>query len=249
MKYNVRLAIAYDGTRYLGWQKTKMGPSIEETLEKALTQILQEDIFLQAASRTDAGVHAKEQIVNFISEKAVMPLDRLQRALNGVLPNDISIAIIESAPLHFHPTLDCRGKEYRYSICNGRIQLPFHRQFSWHYYYPLAISEMQKAAACFVGTHDFSAFCNDKAPLQRDPICEIYHLDVIPIDLGRLTIRIHGNKFLYKMIRTIVGTLVYAGCGKLRSDSLEEILNSRDRKKAGMTAPAHGLCLHKVFYS
>lgn len=244
---NIKLTVVYNGTNYLGWQKTKMGPSIEEALEKILSQILRQKIRLQAASRTDAGVHAEEQVVNFFSEKTDIDLYRLKRGLNGLLPDDISIKAIENAPIDFHPTLDCSGKEYHYQICNSRAQLPFYRQFSWHYYYPLCIDEMQKAADGLIGKHDFSAFCNDKTTAQNN-IREIYQIDVLPLESERLKIRIHGNAFLYNMVRIIVGTLVYIGAGKLNSDSIVEILNSRDRTKAGITAPAHGLTLHKVFY-
>jgi tRNA pseudouridine38-40 synthase len=147
---NLKLLLSYDGTSYLGWQKTAMGPSIEEELEKALSQILQHPVALQAASRTDAGVHAEGQVVNFFTEKEI-----LQKSINGVLPKDISVLKLEEAHEAFHPTIDCRGKEYHYFVCTGNTQLPFHRRFSWHFNFPLEVEKMKKAAALLVGKHDF----------------------------------------------------------------------------------------------
>jgi tRNA pseudouridine38-40 synthase len=243
MVKNIKLILAYEGTRYLGWQKTAMGLSIEEELEKALAQILQHPVKLQAASRTDAGVHAEGQVVNFFTESE-MPLDKLQKSLNSLLPKDISVLKIEEAPEAFHPTLDCRGKEYHYSVCTGSTQLPFHRQFSWHFSYPLDLEAMQKAAEALLGKHDFSAFTNEK---QEDNVREIFAIQIEPLD-GRLKIRVSGNNFLYKMVRNIVGTLLYAGCGKLPWQEVPSIIASKDRTRAGVTAPAHGLVLKEVIY-
>lgn len=243
MKSNIKLIIAYEGTHYLGWQKTAMGPSIEEELEKVLTQILRHPVALQAASRTDAGVHAEGQVVNFFTE-VEMPLERLQKSLNGLLPKDISVLKIELADKSFHPTLDSRGKEYHYSICLGSTQLPFHRNFSWHFSYPVNLEEMKKAAKHLKGRHDFSAFTNER---QEDNVREIFDIMIEP-SADRLKIRVSGNNFLYKMVRNIVGTLLYVGCGKLSSEELPAILASRDRTRAGVTAPALGLILKEVYY-
>lgn len=155
---NIKLIIAYEGTQYLGWQKTNAGPSIEETLERVLHQILQQDVFLQAAGRTDAGVHAVGQVVNFIASKEHLDFGRLQISLNALLPKDI--VVLEATEEHpaFHPTLDCEGKEYRYYICYGTTQLPQHRRFSWHYHYPLDLDEMEQASQMLIGSHNFHLF-------------------------------------------------------------------------------------------
>ena len=158
---NIRLTLSYLGTLYLGWQKTRMGPSIEEALEKALSQILQESISLQAASRTDAGVHAEGQVVNFFTKQEKLDLKRLQKSLNGLLPKEISVIDISFAPDPFHPTLDVLGKEYHYHLCCSTVQLPFYRHVSWHFPYLLDLQKMQDAAQLLVGKHDFSAFCNE----------------------------------------------------------------------------------------
>ncbi len=238
---NIRLLIAYEGTRYFGWQKTNMGPSIEAELEKCLTQILQHPVKLQAASRTDRGVHARHQVVNFFTDK---PIGRLKKSLNLMLPEDISVYAVDEMAEDFHPTLDCKGKVYEYALCLGQVQLPFHRFFSWHFPYAVDLQKMEQAAAYLVGKHDFSALTNEK---QEDNVREVYSILLTP-DKDRLTIQVSGNNFLYKMVRNIVGTLVYVGCGKLNTEEIPSILEQKDRTRAGMTAPAHGLCLKQVIY-
>jgi tRNA pseudouridine38-40 synthase len=236
---NIKLTVAYEGTHYLGWQKTPMGESIEEELEKAVSKILQHPVKLQAASRTDAGVHARGQIVNFFTEKEID-----LKNINTVTPKDISILDLTVMPDDFHPTLDCTGKEYEYTVCLGQSQLPFHRLFSWHFPYPVDLEMTRKGASLLVGRHDFSAFTNEK---HQNNIREIFSIEIIPLD-HRIKIQVAGNNFLYKMVRNIVGTLIYVGCGKLKASDLPAILEGKDRTRAGVTAPAHGLCLKKVFY-
>jgi len=242
---NLKMTIAYDGTDFLGWQKTKMGSSIEEELEKAASRILRSPAEFQAASRTDAGVHAQAQVVNFFSD-SLIPFSRLQKSLNSLLPLGISVLSIEEAAPQFHPTLHCSGKEYHYSVCFSPSQLPFHRRFSWHFPYPLDIAQMQAAAPFLIGTHDFSAFANE---LKNDNVRQIDAITIDPLPNDRLVIRILGKSFLYKMARNIAGTLLYVGCGKIKKDDLPSILKSCDRKLAGVTAPAHGLSLQQVFYA
>jgi tRNA pseudouridine38-40 synthase len=245
---NIKLIVAYDGTAYRGWQKTPMGPSIEATLQQTLEQILQQPTPLQAASRTDGGVHAQGQVVNFFTTKHI-DLDRLQISLNSLLPCDIVVLAIEKMDPHFHPTLDCKGKEYRYFICHRRTQLPHRRLYAWHYHYLLDFEAMRKAAEIFVGQHDFSAFCNFKKNAHyMHTIRELSQIELMKREEDELCIRLVGNHFLYKMVRNIVGAIVYVGRGKLKIEDVLPILNSGDRKKAGMTAPAHGLFLHQVFY-
>lgn len=243
---NVKLTLAYDGTVYFGWQKTDNGPSIEESLQTALEKILQHPIKLQATSRTDAGVHAQGQIVNFFTEKPLPPF-KLQNALNGLLPPDISVLHAEYASPTFHPTLDCKSKEYHYSICYGPIQLPQHRLYSWHYPHSLNLHNMHLAAQYFLGSHDFAAFCNFKKNEVYDHhIREVTQIKLLPLENQRLLIKISGNNFLYKMVRNIVGTLVYVGAGKIPPENIPNIIEKQDRTLAGITAPACGLKLYQV---
>lgn len=241
---NLKLILAYDGTAYLGWQKTEMGPSIEGSLGRVLEQILQQPIKLQAASRTDAGVHAEGQVVNFFSEPK-LSLDRLLASCNALLPSDIRILHLEEMPSSFHPTLDAKGKEYHYHICLGKVQLPFDRRFSWHFVKKVQLNWMKEAALYFIGKHDFLALTNER---QEDNIRELYSIQIDEIGDERIRIRVAGNQFLYKMVRNIVGTLLYAGCGMISMETISTLLKKGDRKEAGMTAPAHGLILKRVFY-
>lgn len=246
---NIKLVIAYDGSDYLGWQKTLMGPSVEETLQQVIQLILQEEIDLQAASRTDAGVHARGQVVNFILKKAVPSLEKFLVSLNQLLPKSIVALSAEEMPVDFHPTLNCLGKVYHYALCLGHAQLPQFRFYSWHCPQKMDISAMQQAASCLVGEHDFSAFCNVKKNSRyQDYIRELYRLDLKQLPENRLLFEFEGNHFLYKMVRNLVGTLVDVGKGKFKADDISSLLLLRDRKRMGMTAPAHGLTLHSVLY-
>jgi len=245
---NIKLIITYDGSSYLGWQKTNAGPSIEESLETALFQVLQQPVVLQAASRTDAGVHALGQVVNFKLQNDEIDLKRLVKSVNSLLGKKISILSIEEVEESFHPTLDNEGKEYLYTICNGPTQLPFHRNTSWHFPYKLDLELMRKAAELIEGYKDFSAFCNERSQFTRDPFCLIEKISIHPLDEMRLCISIKGSRFLYKMARNIVGTLAYIGSGKIPLSDVQKILESGKRINAGVTAPAHGLMLSQVFY-
>lgn len=242
--FNHKLLLAYEGTHYLGWQKTKMGPSIEDALEKALFQIFHYPTPLQAASRTDAGVHAEGQVVNFFL-KEERDLHRLQCSLNALLPSDIAVLNIERMAPSFHPTLDVSGKEYRYFVCNKATQLPFHRTNSWHFPYPLNLNGMRSAAHFLIGTKDFSAFSNLRV---EEGVRTLTAITIDIIEEERLCFSIQGDHFLYKMVRNLVGTLLYVGCGKIQEEDLPSILESRERARTGVTAPAHGLTLYKVFY-
>lgn len=245
---NIALTLSYSGTAFLGWQKTPFGSSVEGCLQQTLERILRHKVKLQAASRTDAGVHARGQVVNFYTENSIdLPL--LQRALNGTLPKEIATLHIEEKPLTFHPTLDSIKKEYHYQICTGRVQLPFYRDTSWHFPKPLEIDLMRSSAEQLLGTHDFSAFCNQRSSWDRDPICTLYTLTISRLQPERLLLRIIGDHFLYKMVRNLVGTLAYIGSALIPPDEISHILASKQRARAGITAPSHGLFLHQVRYA
>lgn len=247
--HNIKLVIAYEGTNYLGWQKTPTGPSVEQALQLVLERILQQNIVLQAASRTDAGVHANGQVVNFFALKTHLDFVRLKKSLNSLLPPDIKVISIEKMVPSFHPTLDCQLKEYCYYICCGETQLPQHRFYSWHYPCSLFIEEMKIAASQLLGEHDFSAFCNSRKQIKYENSIRILkEIKIEDKEPKRLCISVTGNHFLYKMVRNIVGTLVHVGCGKIGKEKILSILNSADRTLAGVTAPAHGLFLNKILY-
>ncbi len=241
---NYRLKIAYDGTDYFGWQATQHGPSIQQTLNTTLSHLLQQTIQCEAASRTDRGVHARGQIVQFFTSNHFDP-HRLLRALNGNLPPAIRILEITIVPNTFHPTLQATAKHYSYQICNGITQLPFYQRQSWHYPYPIEIKALHHVAQSLVGTHDFQAFTNQPQP---DSTRTIFNISITPLEHNRLRIDIIGDRFLYKMARTIAGTLANIGSGKLPQDIIEELFQNKNRSHAGITAPAKGLTLEQVFY-
>jgi tRNA pseudouridine38-40 synthase len=245
MVRNLKLVVAYDGSAFYGWQKTKMGLSVEAALQTALEQILQAPVQLQAASRTDRGVHALGQVVNFFAANEVNML-----SINSLLPKSIVVRSLEEMPEHFHPTLDVVSKEYCYEICYGNHQLPQHRQRSWFVPVPsLDCEAMQKAADLFVGTHDFSAFClNRKKGEYDDCRRTIEQIKVEEIEPYRLRITIIGHSFFYKMVRCLVGTLVEVGRGKRFIADMQRLLAMKDRALAGVTGPAHGLTLVQVNY-
>ena len=169
--------------------------------------------------------------------------------MNQLLPKEIAILSAQVMTDDFHPTLECCKKEYWYHICNAPTQIPFFRATSWHFPYALDLLQMQMGAQHLIGTHDFSAFCNERQLWDRDPVCSLEKIEIVPLENQRLRISITGDHFLYKMARNIAGTLAYLGCGKLFPDAIPAILMSKDRTQAGMTAPAHGLVLKQVFYS
>ncbi|MCC5832852.1 MAG: tRNA pseudouridine(38-40) synthase TruA [Chlamydiales bacterium] len=242
---NLCLTISYDGSPFLGWQKTNAGPSVEGSLQNVLEQILQEPVCLQAASRTDRGVHAFGQVVNFFTKKAPPKII----SINRLLPDTVRVLDMRIMPSDFHPSLDARGKLYSYNICFGPLQLPFHRAFSWHVPAEFELSFMRQAADLLTGEHDFSSFCNVHENLNYShKYRRIDRIDFTLIEPGRLRIDIKGNHFLYKMARNIVGTLAYVAMGKLAVEAIPEILAAKERPFAGITAPAHGLTLQKVYY-
>ncbi|MBU1090490.1 MAG: tRNA pseudouridine(38-40) synthase TruA [Candidatus Omnitrophica bacterium] len=245
---NLKLRIEYDGTDYAGWQVQKnRRKTIQGTLETALRKILQEKVRIIASGRTDAGVHAQGQVANFKTKSAIS-LDRLQRALNAVLPDDIKISKIEEKSLDFNSCLNAKTKVYSYSILNRRYSAPLLRRRVYFYYYPLDIGLMRREARSLLGRHDFSAFCASGSG-AKDRMRIVKRISIRHSKQSKLfAIEIEANGFLYNMVRNIVGTLLEIGRGKFAQGSLKRILRSKDRRMAGSTAPACGLCLLKVHY-
>lgn len=244
---NIKLTLSYDGTLYLGWQASNDGATIEATLRQILEKILQQPVSLQAASRTDAGVHAEGQVVNFFLEKE-RDLKQLYKSLNQLLPKDIRVTSIEVAENQFHSTLDAKGKEYHYKLTHSHVQLPFERHFAWHYPFPLNLKKMRLSTKFFIGKHDFCAFGNRTDPKPKGTIRTLYYLDFTSNE-REICFKVHGNHFLYKMVRNLVGTLVAIGAEKLSLQEAEKLIANKDRTLAGITAPAHGLLLKKVYYT
>ena len=241
----VKLTIAYDGTNYCGWQIQPNGITIEEVINKALQKLTGEPILVIGASRTDSGVHAMGNVAVFDTETTIPP-ERIAMALNQRLPEDIVIIKSEEVALDFHPRYcDC-SKTYEYHIINTRIPIPTKRLTNYFVSYNLNLDHMREAASYLVGEHDFVSFCNVRTDVENT-VRTITALDIIE-DGNEITIRITGNGFLYNMVRIIVGTLIRVGRGFYTPEKVKEILEAKDRKAAGVTAPAHGLMLMEINY-
>ncbi len=241
----IKLTIEYDGTAYAGWQRQPNRPTVQAAVEAAIQRITQTHIPMTGAGRTDAGAHALGQVVSFRSDKA-MSAEEWVRALNGLLPPDISARSAEHMADDFHARYSARGKLYEYRILNQAERPALARNRAWHIRKPLDMAAMHEAASFLVGRHDFSSFQGSPTD-NENPICELRRLE-IKQEQALIRIEAQADRFLKQMVRAIVGTLVEVGQGKRSPKSVKEILEARDRRAAGMTAPAHGLYLVKVDY-
>ncbi|MGD0336519.1 MAG: tRNA pseudouridine(38-40) synthase TruA [Candidatus Omnitrophota bacterium] len=242
---NLRLEIEYDGTNYCGWQvqNNSRKKSIQGTIEKSLRKILREKIRLIVSGRTDAGVHALAQVANFRTHSEIAS-GQLQRALNGNLPADIRIRKIKEVDPDFHSRFQAKSKTYRYSILNQPYSPVFLRHTAYLYSYPLDIGLMRKEARILLGRHDFRSFqAADKK--ERSSVRSIKSIRVGK--KGQLIyFDMEADGFLYNMVRNIAGTLIEIGRGRFPSGYMKKVLSQKDRRLAGQTAPAKGLCLIKV---
>ncbi|MDD4145740.1 MAG: tRNA pseudouridine(38-40) synthase TruA [Clostridia bacterium] len=244
---NLKLVLAYDGTKYHGFQIQKGTglPTIQGTLQKALRLLTKEEIIVAGSGRTDAGVHARGQVVNFRT-KANLPIERVPLALNVLLPPDIVVLEAEEVPLDFHASFNALRKTYCYTFYNNRIGDPFWRYYAYHVYVPLQITEMQKACALFLGEHDFKGFCS-RDTVKKDLRRTIYACEIEKTEkIVRFTTT--GDGFLYNMVRIMAGTLLEIGKGKRQAEDVASLLQSGRRKLAGATLPPQGLCLLSVEY-
>lgn len=238
----VKLIVAYDGTAYHGWQIQPGAPTIEGELNKCLSELLQEEIQVIGASRTDSGVHALCNVAVFDTGTRI-PAKKISYALNQRLPEDIRIQSSEEVAPDFHPRHCSSRKTYEYRILNRPFPLPTRRLYSYFTYVPLDVDKMRQAAACLIGEHDFKSFCSASAVVEST-VRTIYDLTVEK-EQDEIIIRVCGNGFLYNMVRIIAGTLMEAGRGNIDPQKVEEIIAAGDRQKAGPTAPACGLTLVK----
>ncbi len=244
-----KLTLSYDGSNYSGWQIQAGQLTLQETLERVLAKVTGETIRAAASGRTDAGVHALGQVVSFTSDTHLAP-DVLRKALNAELPDDIAVIAAEFAAEGFHARRDAVRKHYRYTIHDGPTRDVFGLRFVWHYRSPLDAAAMHRAAQSLVGTHDFSSF-ETQGSERESSVRTLFSLGVERegnTTGERISIDAEGNGFLYNMVRAIVGTLVEVGRGTRHEAWPAQVLAARDRKAAGQTAPAQGLCLVRVDY-
>lgn len=242
---NIKLTIEYDGTNYVGWQKQKNGMSIEEKIERAIQGITGEEIRLIGASRTDSGVHARGQVANFLTQSSI-PDRKFPSAISSKLPVDIVILDAEEVKDDFHSRYSSLGKRYSYKILNRKQSPAYLRSFVEHCPYELNFEYMKKASMAFLGKHDFTAF-RSTGGSAKTSIRTIKYIELTK-DEELITLHIEGDGFLYNMVRIIAGTLIDVGKDKIPLDSIPDIIESKDRNRAGKTAGACGLCLERVYY-
>lgn len=242
---NIKLVIEYDGSNYSGWQRQKNGTSIEEIVETAIKRIINEEIKIIGSSRTDAGVHARGQVANFVTRSKI-PVEKFPSAINSQLPKDIVILDAAEVSSEFHSRYSSKGKRYSYTILNRRIPPAIMKNYVSHCPYILDFNNMLEAAGYFIGTYDFSAFKSTGSSVKTS-VRTIRHLELTKEgDIIKMYIEADG--FLYNMVRIIAGTLIDVGREKIPAKKIPEVLLNKDRKLAGQTAPAAGLCLEKVYY-
>jgi pseudouridylate synthase I len=242
---NIKIVIEYDGTNYGGWQKQNNAPTIQQELEEGIYKLTGERVSVIGSGRTDSGVHARGQVANFMTNSSLPP-GRFSYALNSVLPKDILILSSQEVSPEFHARYSAIGKRYRYSIIIHPHGTAIGRNYYYHLRQNLDIDAMKKATHYFIGTHDFKAFQASGSLVENT---------IRTIDYAKLTweepflyFDIAGNGFLYNMVRIIVGTLILVGQNKIGYEDVKKIIESKDRRLAGPTAPAHGLCLEEVYY-
>jgi len=245
---NIKVTIAYDGTNYHGFQEQRgtRFQTIQGVLEERLYRLAKRPVQVIGAGRTDAGVHARGQVINFVAGDWPVPVERVAYALNGLLPRDIVAIDAEEVPETFHARFSTVAKTYRYTIYNGKWHSPFHRLYSYHVPKRLDLSAMQDAAGYLEGRHDFSAFRALGTPVKTT-VRTLYQAR-LDVEGDFIYIVLRADGFLYHMARMITGTLLRVGLGKLPASEVAGILASRDSLKGGPTVPARGLCLEKVEY-
>jgi len=244
---NIKLTLSYDGSQYHGWQRQNNGISIQEVIEENLKTMVGAPVKLIASGRTDAGVHALNQVCNFTTLSDIDP-DAIKRGLNSLLPDDIHVKTAEYVPMEFHSRYSARSKVYEYSILNRKDPDVFLRHYLWHIRIPLDKKQMAGCLSALKGTHDFSSFRSSGSG-NTNPVRSISKAELLETDGNDiLRIIIEADGFLRHMVRNIVGTVAGAGLGRINADRFKEILESKDRRAAGIKAPAQGLFLMSVLY-
>ncbi len=241
----IRLIVSYDGTNYCGWQKQPNGITIEEVLNKKISELCGEEIEVIGASRTDSGVHAYGNVAVFDTNMR-MRADKFAFAINQRLPDDIRVQESDEVELDWHPRKRDCIKTYTYRILNRKIDIPTERLYAYFCYFRLDVDKMREATSYFIGTHDFASFCSQKTQATTT-IRTIYSLEILQ-DEDMLTIVIRGDGFLYNMIRIIAGTLIKVGIGVYPPEHVKKIFASKNRLSAGQTMPARGLTLVEIEY-
>lgn len=244
----IKITVAYDGTKYCGWQVQPNGLTIEEVLNRVISKVTGENIVIMGASRTDSGVHALANVAVFDTQSTI-PGEKFMHPINRLLPDDIVVTKSEEVELAFHPRYQKTEKTYEYYILNTQVPVPTKRLTHYLVTYDLDIEKMKNAATYLVGTHDFASFCCVKTDV-KDTVRTVHSLEILTgaNQNGEIIIRIRGNGFLYNMVRIIVGTLIRVGRGFYEPEQVKEMLEAKCRTEAGVTAPPQGLVLVEIKY-
>lgn len=243
---NIKVVIEYDGTNYHGFQRqTENLPTIQQILEQTLEQLAKQPVSINGAGRTDAGVHARGQVINFRTDCGI-PVEKIPLAMNRLLPKDIVVLAAAEADEAFHAQFRAKRKIYRYHIYNSQVPSAFDRLYSYHVPQKLNLDEMREAAGYIIGEHDFSAFKAAGAKTKTS-VRTVYRLDIEELS-PHIYLTVEGNGFLYNMVRIITGTLLYVGKGKLTPDDVRRFVETGKREEAGPTVPPQGLSLMEVKY-
>ena len=243
---NIKMILEYNGARYHGWQRQANRLTVQEVLEEGISTIAQEDIRVIGSGRTDAGVHALGQVANFRTNSNIGQRGLIQ-GINSLLPWDIAVKELAETDASFHARYDAKSKIYLYQIYPGSVRSALYRHYAWFIREPLDIEKMKEAAQQLQGTFDFSSFCAANCGIKNH-VRTVMSVDIAIDRRGMVKFSIEADGFLKYMVRNIVGTLVDVGRGKLSSSELMIIVEAKDRKRAGQTAPAHGLFLKEVKY-
>ncbi len=239
------LILRYDGSQYHGWQIQANAKTVQGTVQAAISQIIREDVHVIGCGRTDTGVHAHIYVASFLSSSSI-PTERIPLALNSILPNDIAVLDALDAPLSFHPIRSCVKKEYTYTIYTHAVHDPFLQGRALHMTRKLDVEKMERAASHFIGTHDFASMRSLGTDVSST-VRTVFNYDIIS-NSGVLQFVVCADGFLYNMARTMAGTLLDVGFGKIDPDYIPRILKSGDRSLSGPTAPACGLALTHLWY-
>lgn len=242
---NIKLTIEYDGKCYNGWQKQPNKLNIQGEIERAIYNITKEEVDLIGSGRTDAGVHALGQVANFKTNSQIS-IEKIPLAINSQLKNSIVIKEAEEVNERFHSRYNAKHKTYRYIINNSKCGTAIYRNLEYSYPFKLDVEKMKQASKYFEGEHDFKAF-KSSGTSSKNSVRTIYKA-IVKQEGEKIIIELTGNGFLYNMVRIISGTLLDVGLGKIRAEEIPEIIESKDRQRAGKTLPAHGLYLVEVKY-
>lgn len=242
---NLLITISYDGSSYHGWQVQKNAVTVQEVVQRAVERVFCESVDIKGCSRTDSGVHANKYCFSFKTSKDI-DNEKVVLALNTYLPKDIAVLSCKRVDEDFHARYNVKSKQYIYKLYNGKIRNPFYEKYAFHYRYSIDADYLNREAQAFVGTFDYSAFCSTHSSVE-DTVRTVKAFSV-ERDGDFVYFKVEADGFLYNMVRIMVGTLLFVSEGKIKSGELADIIQSKNRKRAGKTAPAQGLYLNEIYY-